>query len=92
MNKRSNECTVCIPGSRWGVHISYKITRYPYELTQDVTDREIARAFQLWADVTNLSFKQTWYTDADIEIRYLYDTIAQKSYNTGLIFLFIILS
>ena len=43
------------------------------ELDEDEVNLEIARAFQIWADVADLTFEQKFDSDADIEIRY--DTV-----------------
>ena len=40
------------------------------ELNEDEVNREIAKAFQVWADVADLTFEQKFNSDADIEIRY----------------------
>ena len=59
-------------GSRWRVkQLTYSITKYPSGLrTQDV-DLELARAFQVWSDVTELSFVPMKSGKVHIEIRSL---------------------
>ena len=53
--------------------ITYKISSYPrYEdLSEEEVNREIARAFEVWADVSSLTFERKFDADdANIEIRY----------------------
>ena len=53
--------------------ITYKISSYPLheQLNKEEVDREIARAFKVWTDVSSLTFQRKIYcANADIEIRY----------------------
>ena len=46
-------------GSRWRVkELTYSITKYPSKLEKSNVDRELAKAFQVWSDVTELTFVQ----------------------------------
>ena len=46
-----------IKGSRWRVkQLTYSITKYPSRLKNEEVDRELAKAFQVWADQTELTF------------------------------------
>ena len=41
------------------------------DLSEEEVNREIARAFEVWADVSSLTFERKFDADdADIEIRY----------------------
>ena len=48
--------------------LTYRITRYTPDLSRSQVDVEIARAFQVWADVTPLRFEQRTTGDVDIFI------------------------
>ncbi|OXU29002.1 hypothetical protein TSAR_014428 [Trichomalopsis sarcophagae] len=44
-------------GSRWRVKkLTYKISKYPRVLEKGAVDKEIAKAFSVWSDYTNLQF------------------------------------
>ena len=48
---------IFVTGSRWPKkQLTYKITKYTTKMKKSDVDREIARAFQMWADVTDLTF------------------------------------
>ena len=58
-------------GSRWRVnYLTYAITKYPTGLRSSDVDRELARAFQVWSDVTQLTFVHQRSGKVHIEIRY----------------------
>lgn len=58
-------------GSRWRVkELSYKIAKYPRNLERDKVDAELAKAFQVWADETDLVFKKKTKGQVHIEIRF----------------------
>jgi len=60
-----------LQGSRWRVkELSYSITKYPKGLKSSDVDRELANAFQVWADVTELTFTQARRGKVHIEIRF----------------------
>lgn len=60
-----------LQGSRWRVRdITYRITKYPKALLKLDVDREIAGAFKVWSDVTNLNFKPVTGGKVHIEIRF----------------------
>ncbi|XP_041664924.1 collagenase 3-like [Cheilinus undulatus] len=48
--------------------LSYRITRYTPDLTQETVDATIAQAFQLYSDIVPLDFRQIHIGTADIEI------------------------
>ena len=52
--------------------LTYKISRYPSssKISARDVDREIARALQVWADVTDLTFQQKRYGSVHIEIKF----------------------
>ena len=50
--------------------LTYRIDDYPSNLNWRDVEREIARAFNMWAEVTPLTFQQTGSSKADIVIRY----------------------
>ena len=57
-------------GSRWRVkELTYTISKYPSGLRQPDVDRELSRAFQVWADVTELTFEHRKSGKVHIEIR-----------------------
>jgi hypothetical protein len=44
-------------GSRWRVKdLTYKISKYPKLLDKSETDSEVRKAFDVWAEVTPLTF------------------------------------
>ena len=48
-----------VEGSRWRVsELSYRVSNYPARLPAAQVDTEIAAALQVWAAVTDLTFKQ----------------------------------
>ena len=62
---------IFVTGSRWPKkQLTYKISQYTTKMSKSDVDREIARAFQMWADVTELTFvHQNNESDkADIDI------------------------
>lgn len=60
-----------LQGSRWRVRdLTYKITKYPSVLGRQAVDREVAAAFQVWEDVSNLSFKPATSGKVHIEVRF----------------------
>jgi len=60
-----------LQGSRWRVNrLTYAITKYPRGLKSSDVDSELARAFQVWADVTQLTFVPQRSGKVHIEIRF----------------------
>lgn len=58
-------------GSRWKVkNLTYKISKYPKTLSHSDTDEEVQRAFDVWADVTPLTFTRKSAGPVHIEIRF----------------------
>lgn len=57
-------------GSRWRVkNLTYKISKYPSRLNRAEVDAELAKAFSVWADYTDLTFTQKRSGQVHIEIR-----------------------
>jgi matrix metalloproteinase-14 (membrane-inserted) len=57
-------------GNRWTKgELTYGIRKYTPDLEKSVVDREIAKAFQLWEEVTPLTFTFVETGNVDIEIR-----------------------
>ncbi|CAG0919450.1 unnamed protein product, partial [Notodromas monacha] len=55
--------------SRWRVKaLTYQITKYPKNLPKSQVDTEIARAFKVWSDVTDLTFTAVTSGKIHIEI------------------------
>ncbi|KAK9704416.1 Hemopexin [Popillia japonica] len=47
-----------LQGSRWKVRsLTYKISKYPKKLKQTDVDKEIFRAFSVWSEYTDLTFR-----------------------------------
>nr|CAH0102259.1 unnamed protein product [Daphnia galeata] len=60
-----------LQGSRWRVkQLTYSITKYPSALKSADVDRELAKAFQVWEDVTELTFVHLRTGKVHIEIRF----------------------
>ncbi|XP_046638639.1 uncharacterized protein LOC124316736 [Daphnia pulicaria] len=58
-------------GNRWTKNeLTYGIRRYTPDLEKSVVDREIAKAFRLWEEVTPLSFTFLERGSVDIEISF----------------------
>lgn len=57
-------------GSRWRVkNLTYKISKYPSRLVAAEVDNELAKAFNVWSDYTDLTFTQKRSGQVHIEIR-----------------------
>ena len=68
----SHRLSVCSAGSRWRTRdIKYKIESWPSSVTDKSAVREVIRqSFQVWADVSSLSFQEVGpYEKAQIVIR-----------------------
>ncbi|XP_014360479.2 matrix metalloproteinase-14 isoform X2 [Papilio machaon] len=60
-----------LQGSRWRVkNLTYKISKYPTRLNQAEVDAELAKAFSVWSDYTDLTFTQKRSGQVHIEIRF----------------------
>ncbi|KAG7304126.1 hypothetical protein JYU34_011059 [Plutella xylostella] len=60
-----------LQGSRWRVkNLTYKISKYPSRLNRAEVDAELAKAFSVWADYTDLTFTQKRSGQVHIEIRF----------------------
>jgi matrix metalloproteinase-14 (membrane-inserted) len=49
--------------------LTYSISKYTPDLEKSIVDREIAKAFRLWEEVTPLTFTFVETGNVDIEIR-----------------------
>nr|CAI5828038.1 unnamed protein product [Callosobruchus analis] len=59
-----------LQGSRWKVKdLSYKIAKYPAKLKRADVDKEVQRAFDVWTEYTDLTFKPK-SGQVHIEIRF----------------------
>ncbi|XP_024943528.1 matrix metalloproteinase-14 isoform X4 [Cephus cinctus] len=60
-----------LQGSRWRVKkLTYKISKYPRILERNAVDKEIAKAFSVWSEYTDLSFTPKKSGQVHIEIRF----------------------
>ncbi|XP_025201188.1 matrix metalloproteinase-16 isoform X1 [Melanaphis sacchari] len=60
-----------LQGSRWRVKdLTYKISKYPKLLGKSETDSEIRKAFDVWSEVTPLTFTHKKSGQVHIEIRF----------------------
>ncbi|KAM7344269.1 matrix metalloproteinase 1 isoform 2-T4 [Cochliomyia hominivorax] len=61
-----------LQGSRWRVKaLTYKISKYPKRLKKADVDAEIARAFAVWSEYTDLSFTPKTSGPVHIEIKFV---------------------
>ncbi|XP_050729691.1 matrix metalloproteinase-24-like isoform X2 [Eriocheir sinensis] len=68
---RARRKRYALQGSRWRVKtLTYRITKYPNGLLQNDVDREIAIAFKVWEDVTDLTFERSTSGKVHIEVRF----------------------
>ena len=57
-------------GYRWNKkRLTYHISKYTSDLKKLDVDQEIAKAFQMWAEVTELTFALVEMGKVDIDIR-----------------------
>lgn len=60
-----------LQGSRWKVkNLTYRISKYPKKLNRQEVDKEIARAFNVWSEYTDLTFTAKRTNPVHIEIRF----------------------
>ncbi|KAK0158536.1 hypothetical protein PV328_009527 [Microctonus aethiopoides] len=60
-----------LQGSRWRVKkLTYRISQYPKRLDQNSVDKDIARAFAVWSEYTDLTFTQKRSGQVHIDIRF----------------------
>ncbi|CAK1599767.1 unnamed protein product [Parnassius mnemosyne] len=60
-----------LQGSRWRVkNLTYMISKYPSRLNHAEVDIELAKAFSVWSDYTDLTFTQKRTGPVHIEIRF----------------------
>ncbi|XP_017838083.1 matrix metalloproteinase-14 isoform X2 [Drosophila busckii] len=61
-----------LQGSRWRVkNLTYKISKYPKRLKRVDVDAEIARAFAVWSEDTDLTFTRKTSGPVHIEIKFV---------------------
>lgn len=59
-------------GSKWRrTDLTYRISKYPRKVKKSVADREIARAFKVWSDVTPMNFIPKKEGRVHIDIRFV---------------------
>lgn len=60
-----------LQGSRWKVKaLTYRISKYPKRLNKDEVDKEVAKAFAVWSEYTDLTFTAKKITPVHIDIRF----------------------
>uniref|UniRef100_A0A7G3AQ15 Putative matrix metalloproteinase-19 isoform x1 n=1 Tax=Lutzomyia longipalpis TaxID=7200 RepID=A0A7G3AQ15_LUTLO len=60
-----------LQGSRWKVKaLTYRIAKYPKRLNKGDVDKEIAKAFSVWSEYTDLTFTPKRTNPVHIEIRF----------------------
>lgn len=60
-----------LQGSRWKVKaLTYRISKYPKRLNRKDVDEEIAKAFAVWGEYTDLTFTPKKSNPVHIDIRY----------------------
>lgn len=61
-----------LQGSRWKVKaLTYRISKYPKRLNKPDVDKEIAKAFSVWSEYTDLTFTPKRTNPVHIEIRWV---------------------
>lgn len=59
-----------LQGSRWKVKaLTYRISKYPKRLSRQDVDDEIAKAFAVWSEYTDLTFTSKKTNPVHIDIR-----------------------
>lgn len=59
-----------LQGSRWKVKaLTYRISKYPKRLKKEDVDKEVAKAFSVWSEYTDLSFTAKKTNPVHIDIR-----------------------
>ncbi|XP_055530959.1 matrix metalloproteinase-14 isoform X2 [Wyeomyia smithii] len=60
-----------LQGSRWKVKsLTYRISKYPSRLERSEVDKEIAKAFSVWSEYTDLTFTHKKSSPVHIDIRF----------------------
>lgn len=60
-----------LQGSRWKVKaLTYRISKYPKRLNKDDVDKEVAKAFAVWSEYTDLTFTAKKSNPVHIDIRF----------------------
>lgn len=61
-----------LQGSRWKVKgLTYRISKYPKRLNKDDVDKEVAKAFSVWGEYTDLTFTAKKASPVHIDIRFV---------------------
>lgn len=61
-----------LQGSKWTIKaLTYRISKYPKKLHKFDVDREVAKAFALWSQHTDLTFSPKFSGPVDIDIRFV---------------------
>ncbi|XP_046456168.1 uncharacterized protein LOC124203539 [Daphnia pulex] len=72
-SSRTRPKRFALEGSHWPKKkLTYKIKKYTPDMSPPVVDREIARAFEIWANVTDLAFVHVKNTSANVDIDILF--------------------
>lgn len=59
-----------LQGSRWKVkNLTYRISKYPKRLMREEVDKEVAKAFAVWSEYTDLTFTAKKSNPVHIDIR-----------------------
>lgn len=59
-----------LQGSRWKVKaLTYRISKYPKRLNREDVDKEVAKAFSVWSEYTDLTFTAKKSNPVHIDIR-----------------------
>merc|ERR1719348_2868981 len=67
----SRQKRYALEGSRWRVdEITYRISKYSDQLPKETVDKIIRKAFNTWAEVTNLKFTEKKSGKVHIDIRF----------------------
>jgi len=60
-----------LQGSRWKKKtLTYKVGKYPTNLTRSQVDRDVRKAFNMWSQASGLKFVSKKFGSVDIEIRF----------------------
>lgn len=71
-----------LQGSRWKVKaLTYRISKYPKRLNRKEVDDEVAKAFGVWSEYTDLTFTPKTKNPVHIDIRWV---LIKRSLNFGL--------
>ncbi|XP_022903605.2 matrix metalloproteinase-14-like isoform X1 [Onthophagus taurus] len=61
-----------LQGSRWKIkNLTYTISKYPTNFDKSEVDNELQKAFTVWSEYTDLTFKQVKTGKVNIEIKFI---------------------